>query len=166
MSEPFLGEIRILSFNFPPRGWAHCNGQLLPINQNQALFALLGTQYGGNGQTTFALPDLRGRVPVHIGAGFAQGQTSGQVVTTLTIAQMPAHSHGFNALQADATQRAATGRLPAYAAEEAYSREGGPTPLHAEAVSVAGGGQAHSNMQPYLVVNFAIALQGIFPSRN
>lgn len=166
MAEPFLGEIRIVSFNFPPKGWALCNGQLLPINQNQALFALLGTMYGGNGQTTFALPNLRGRVPVHVGPGLTQGQNVGAETHTLTLTELPAHSHSLGALKADASQRAPSGRLPAFAAEEVYSREGNPTPMNAAAVSTAGGSQPHENRQPFLGLNFVIALQGIFPSRD
>lgn len=166
MAEPFLGEIRIVSFNFAPKGWALCHGQLLPINQNQALFSLLGTQYGGNGQTNFALPNLRGRVPVQVGAGLVQGQIFGAEAHTLSLAELPAHGHSFGALKADASQRSPTGRLPAYAAEEVYSRGGGPLPMNPQAVSVAGGSQPHENRQPYLVLNFVIALQGIFPSRD
>ncbi len=166
MADPFLGEIKIVSFNFPPKGWALCNGQLLPINQNQALFALLGTTYGGNGQTNFALPDLRGRVPVHVGLGLAQGQSVGAETHTLSVAQLPAHSHAFNALRADASQRTPAGRMPAFAAEEVYSREGTLAAMNAAALSVAGGSQPHENRQPFLVLNFVIALQGIFPSRT
>jgi len=166
MADPFLGEIKIVTFNFPPKGWALCNGQFLPINQNQALFALLGTMYGGNGQTTFALPNLRGRVPVHVGPGRVQGQLFGAETHTLSLAELPAHGHSLGALQADASQRAPAGRLPAYAAEEVYAREGNVTQMNAQAVSVAGGSQPHENRQPYLALNFVIALQGIFPSRD
>lgn len=166
MAEQFIGEIKIVSFNFAPRFWAFCNGQLLPINQNQALFSLLGTQYGGNGQTNFALPNLRGRVPVHVGAGFLQGQTFGEETHALTLAELPAHGHSFGALKADASQRGPAGRLPAFAAEEVYAREGNPTPMNASAISAAGGSQPHNNLQPFLVLNFVIALTGIFPSRT
>lgn len=166
MAEQFIGEIKIVSFNFPPKGWAFCNGQLLPINQNQALFSLLGTMYGGNGQTTFALPNLRGRVPIHVGPGLTQGQTVGAETHTLTITELPAHGHSFAALKADASQRTPAGRMPAYAAEEVYSREGNWTAMNAAAMSVAGGSQPHENRQPFLVLNFVIALQGIFPSRD
>ena len=166
MATPFLGELKIVSFSFPPNGWALCNGQFLPINQNQALFALLGTMYGGNGQTIFALPNLRGRVPVHVGPGLTQGQNVGAETHTLTVAELPAHSHSFGALKADASQRAPASRMPAYAAEDVYSREGNPAAMDPAALSVAGGSQPHENRQPYLVLNFVIALQGIFPSRD
>src|ERR687884_674431 len=130
MAEPFLSEIRIMSFNFPPKGWALCNGQLLPINQNQALFALLGTTYGGNGQTNFALPNLRGQVPIHMGNGHTLGEAAGTTAVTV------------------------------------YSQPGALVAISPETVTSVGGSQAHNNMMPYLVLNFIIALQGIFPSRN
>ena len=168
MSEPFLGEIRITAFNFPPRGWAYCNGQVLPIAQNQALFALLGTTYGGNGQTTFALPNLRGRAPMHFGAGFALGQQGGEEAHTLTASEMPAHTHALPAQ----SQPAQDGVAPAGAASFAASgvqpyRSGASQTVAAQsAVGATGGSQAHENRPPFLVVSFCIALQGIFPSRN
>ncbi|HEX8560088.1 MAG TPA: tail fiber protein [Pyrinomonadaceae bacterium] len=166
MSEPFLGEIKIISWNYPPKGWAFCNGQFLPINQNQALFSLLGTMYGGNGQTTFALPDFRGRAPVHVAAGYTQGQAAGQEVHTLTINEMPMHMHWLNVTNNSATATAPDSTVIISAApSNAY---GAATNLVAMAPTVGsvGGSQPHENRQPYLVLNFIIALQGIFPSRN
>jgi microcystin-dependent protein len=171
MPEPFLGEVRMMSFGFPPQGWAPCNGQTLPINQNQALFALLGTMYGGNGQTTFALPNLQGRVPIHVGGGYIQGQAVGEVQHTLTSAEMPAHLHTLVANTEAASQQ--DGNLPGankrLATSTAQSLYGPPTSLVAmntNDIGFAGGGQPHENMQPYLTVMFCIALVGEFPSRN
>ena len=166
MSEPFLGELKIVSFNFPPKGWALCNGQFLPINQNQALFSLLGTMYGGNGQTTFALPDLRGRMPIHVGGGFDnQGQTGGETAHTLTMNEMPQHIHFLNAATADGDTPVATGNMLA-AFNNGYAGASNLTTLLPASISNVGGSQAHENMSPYLVLNYIIALQGIFPSRN
>lgn len=156
----------MVAFNFAPRGWAFCNGQLLPINQNQALFSLLGTTFGGNGQTTFALPNLQGRTPIHVSGAHPLGEAGGEENHTVTMAELPAHAHNLRALQADASLRNPTAALPAYAAEDAYSRAVSPVAMHATGVSGAGGGQPHSNMQPFLTLNFVIALQGIFPSRS
>lgn len=167
MAEPFLGEIRICSFNFPPKGWALCNGQLLPINQNQALFALLGTTYGGNGQTTFALPDLRARTPVHFGNGVQLGEKAGVDAVTLTVAQLPAHSH-LRATSNQATSTTPVGNVLANAPRRGvavFAEPGGATAVMIGAQTV-GGGQAHDNHQPSLVLNFVIALQGIFPSHS
>ena len=167
MSDPFLGEVRMMSFSYPPRGWAGCNGQLLQINQNQALFSLLGTMYGGNGQTTFALPDLRGRMPIHVGAGFTQGQAAGEVNHTLTIQELPQHDH---LMTGDAALGAADPTPSSRLADSAGAQLWGPannlTAMNAGSISQAGGSQPHSNMQPYGVISFCIALQGIFPSRN
>ena len=163
MSEPFLGELKLMSFNFPPKGWALCNGQFLPINQNQALFALLGTTYGGNGQTTFALPDLRGRVAMHRGNGFNQGQRGGEEVHTLVGQEMPAHNHLVNASNA-AGDAADPTMLAQFS--DGYGGPTSLTPLQAATVGNVGGSQPHENRQPYLVLNWCIALQGIFPSRN
>jgi microcystin-dependent protein len=166
MSDPFLGEIKLLSFGFAPRGWALCAGQLLPINQNQALFSLLGTQYGGDGRVTFALPDLRGRVPVHIGGGIVPGQSAGAESVTLTTAQMPSHGHA-RASSLQATSVNASASVPAGQPRRGvarYTNAGAPVVLNG--AGVAGGGQPHPNTQPTLVLNFAIALQGIFPSRD
>ncbi len=165
MSEPFLSEIKIVSFNFAPKGWAMCNGQLMPINQNQALFALIGTTYGGDGQTNFALPNLQGRVPLHRGAGFTRGQQGGEQAHTLSIAELPTHTHG---MQGSATNADAV--LPADNVLAQSSQLYGPaaelTTLHSSSTTLVGGSQAHENMQPYLTLTFCIALQGIFPSPN
>jgi microcystin-dependent protein len=170
MAEPFLAEIRIFSFDFAPKGWADCNGQFMPINQNQALFSLLGTTFGGNGQTTFALPNLRDRVPIHVGNGHDWGQAGGQAAHTLTISEMPGHSHSLRAT-ADAGTSAAPGglalaRRQPRQAGHVYGPAQNLVATHAQAVGNAGGSQAHNNMQPYLTLRFCIALQGIFPSRN
>jgi microcystin-dependent protein len=165
VAEPFLGELRLMSFNFPPKGWAGCNGQLLPINQNQALFSLLGTMYGGNGQTTFALPDLRGRVPIHVGGGFTQGQTAGEEYHALTAAETPAHVHTLSASSVAANQPNPSGALLA-AANNAYAPLSSATTLTPTSITNAGGSQPHENHHPYTVLNWCIALQGIFPSVN
>jgi microcystin-dependent protein len=165
MAEPFLSEIRIMSFVFAPKGWALCNGQLLPINQNQALFSLLGTTFGGDGRVNFALPDLRGRVPIHVGSGHTLGERGGEQAHTLSISEIPTHTHVLSGSSSDGTQPVpATGLLAKAAPANPYA---GPTNLAAmNAASVAnvGGSQAHLNMQPFLTLSFCIALQGIFPS--
>ena len=166
MSTPFLGEVAIMAFNVAPRGWAQCNGQLLPIAQNQALFALLGTMYGGNGQTTFALPNLQGRTPLHIGNGFTQGQQSGEESHTLLTSEMAGHTHVPQGNSGTPNAGSATNNTWASNAANPYSNSAPNVALGATAIDVAGGGQPHFNMQPYLVLNFVIALQGIFPSRN
>lgn len=167
MSEPFLGELRVFSFNFPPKGWAACNGTLMPINQNQALFSLLGTMYGGNGQTTFGLPDLRGRVPIHVGGGFTQGERAGEENHTLTIQEMPQHLH---TLQGSTDTNTATTIPSSHVlgpALNAYApATSGLVSLAPDSVTGTGGSQPHINMQPYTVLNICIALQGIFPSQN
>jgi microcystin-dependent protein len=165
MAEPFIAEIRIMSFGYAPRGWAMCNGQLLPINQNQALFSLLGTMYGGNGQTNFALPDLRGRVPIHIGSGFLQGQNGGEQAHTLTISEMPEHIHLLQASTANGDSANANNTVLA-AAQNLYGPATNLTTLAPNSVTNVGGSQAHLNMQPFLTLTFCIALLGIFPSRN
>ena len=172
MAEPFLGEIRMTGFNFAPLGWALCDGQLLPINQNTALFSLLGTQFGGNGQTNFALPDLRGRVPVHQGQGNglsprSMGEQGGAEAVTLAQNQMPAHTHTIAASSNAATSRDAVGNFPAKEAAgqtEVYATSSDST-MSGAMVGVAGGSQPHDNLQPFLTVNFIIALQGIYPAR-
>ena len=164
MAEPFLSEIRIFSFDFPPKGWAFCNGQLLPINQNQALYALLGITFGGNGQTTFALPNLQGCSPIHAGAGFTLGNKGGESAHTVTQTEMPQHIHFWQSTSADATLAPATGNFLG-AANNVYVGAGNLTTLPPGTIGNTGGSQAHNNMQPYLVLNFNIALQGVFPAR-
>ena len=170
MSEPFLSEIKLVSFNFPPKGWALCNGQLLPINQNQALFALLGTVYGGNGQTNFALPNLRGRVPIHMGSGHTLGEAAGSTSVTINLQTMPQHLHFAqgSTTQADQANVAVSGNGNILAATQGnqYGPAASLTSLIPDSVSNFGGSQPHNNMMPYLVLNFIIALQGIFPSQN
>ena len=167
MSQPFLGEIKIISWNFAPKGWAFCNGQFLPINQNQALFSLLGTMYGGNGQTTFALPDFRGRAPVHVGGSFnVQGQAMGQPFNTLTQSQLPAHIHTAQAFNANGDVAVPTGNVLG-TVNNLYNAAGANmVALNAGTLTSVGGSQPHENRMPLLVLNFIIALQGIFPSRN
>lgn len=167
MANPYLGEVRLMSFNFAPKGWAQCNGQILAINQNQALFALLGTMYGGNGVTTFALPNLQGRTAIHAGAGYVQGQLGGEAAHTLTAAEMPLHNHIVSATSSAATLGAGpNAALPAVAGHAPY-RSGSTVTmaLAPQAVTSLGGSQPHNNLQPYSVINFCIALVGIFPSR-
>ena len=160
-----MGEVKILSFGFAPKGWAQCNGQLMPINQNQALFSLFGTMYGGNGQTTFALPDLRARVPIHMGQGFIQGQNGGEPAHTLTMQEMPAHEHFAWASSANSDTDIPTGNFLG-AANNMYAPAGNLTPLHPTSITNVGGSQAHENEQPYLALNMCVALIGVFPSRN
>jgi len=166
MSEPFLSEIKLVSFNFAPKGWALCNGQFLPINQNQALFSLLGTTYGGNGQTTFALPNLRGRVPISMGSGHTLGEAAGSTAVTVNIQQLPTHLHGLQATNVDANRVAAPGGNFLGPANNLYTAASSLTTMHPTSVTSVGGSQPHNNMMPYLVLNFIIALQGIFPSQN
>ena len=169
MSEPFLAEIKIVGFNFPMRGWAQCDGQLLPISQNQSLFSLLGTNYGGDGRTTFALPDLRGRVPLHEGTGFQLGLKGGAEIHSLNVSEIPAHAHSvaLEVSTGDADSGSPAGRRFAHAEVETYTEAGANDPaLDSSMIGNTGGGQAHENMQPYLTLNFQIALQGLFPSRN
>jgi microcystin-dependent protein len=171
MATPYLSQISLVAFGFAPKGWALCNGQLMPINQNQALFSLLGVQYGGNGQTTFALPDLRGRTPMHVGPNLPLGAVQGSEAVTLTAGQMPQHGHGQRA-----SSDLANANLPANALPAAKPRGGvamygavdgaNTVQMHPASISTSGGGQPHQNMQPYLTMNFVIALAGIFPSPN
>jgi microcystin-dependent protein len=165
MGSPYLSEIRIMSFNFAPKGWALCNGQTLPINQNQALFSLLGTMYGGNGQTTFQLPNLRGRVPIHLGGGFIEGEAAGQESHTLTISELAPHTHQLNASATNADVVTPGGNVLAQSSQ-LYGPPAQLTTLDPSTDGAVGGSQAHPNMQPYLVLNFCICLQGIFPARN
>lgn len=174
MSEPFLAEVRIVGFNFAPRGWALCDGQILPINQNQSLYSLLGTTYGGDGRTTFALPDLRGRVPIHVGASngthHSEGQKGGEETHTLAANEMPQHTHPMQAAQPPGANPAPVpnGKVLAQApaTDPIYGDARNLVSLISSSIVNVGGGQAHNNMQPFLALNFCIALQGLFPSRN
>lgn len=168
MSEPFIGEIRMWGFDWPPRNWARCDGAVMSINQNQTLYALLGTTYGGNGTTTFQLPDLRGRVPIHRSNSYQQGMSSGTEMVNLSLQNLPAHTHAFNAYEGAGDQyyNTGTGLLAKTTGNLTYASATSVTQLSSDTVSSVGGGQAHNNMQPYQVVSFCIALQGLFPPRN
>ena len=173
MAEPFVAEIRIFAGNFAPKGWAACDGQLLPIAQNTALFSLVGTLYGGDGHTTFALPNLDGRAPMHPGAGpgltpRTVGETGGSDTVTLSVAELPLHAHGLRAAAAAGDSGAPGGRLPANTTEDVYLQLGkkAPVAMHGQSLSPAGGGGSHDNLQPYLALTFIIALQGIYPPRG
>lgn len=164
MAEPFLSEIRIMSFVFAPKGWALCNGQLLPINQNQALFSLLGTTFGGDGRVNFALPDLRGRTPIHVGSGHTLGERGGEQAHTLSIAELPTHVHQFNGNQAQGTTDDPTNAFPARTLSNLYGPPTNLIAINTTTITNTGGSQAHLNMQPFLTLSFCIAIQGIFPS--
>jgi microcystin-dependent protein len=169
MSEPFLAEIKIVGFNFAPRGWALCDGQILPINQNQALYSLLGTTYGGDGRTTFALPDFRGRTPIHEGNAHSLGQKSGEETHTLSLMEIPAHTHNLQINNSDGINKktATDNALSKSKYETRFSNvEPANETMNPDSIENTGGGQAHNNMQPSLVLNYCIALQGVFPSRN
>lgn len=169
MGQPYIGEVKLISWNYAPRGWAFCNGALMAINQNQALFVILGTTYGGNGQTTFALPDLRGRAALHMGSGFNTGNVGGEESHTLIKSEMPAHNHFVNASDTQGNQNTVQGNILAREVGNPYGGyPAGPsiTTLAPDTITNTGGSQPHENRQPYLVINFIIALQGIFPSRN
>ncbi len=165
MAEPFLSEIRIMSFIFAPKGWALCNGQLLPINQNQALFSLLGTTFGGDGRVNFALPDLRGKTPIHVGSGHTLGEKGGEQAHTLAMSEMPTHIHMMNASTANGNTVQVSNNVLA-SALNVYRPADQLTTLNPASVANTGGSQAHLNMQPFLTLSFCIALQGIFPSPN
>jgi microcystin-dependent protein len=173
MSEPFLGQLTMFGFNFPPRGWAFCDGQILPINQNQSLYSLLGTTYGGDGRTSFALPDLRGRAPMHEGTapGGGQshnlGQKTGSETVPLTNAETPAHTHAAMAKSSGGDNpNPGTRVLAGSAPSEVYHDPASLSDLQSGTIANAGGNQGHENMQPYLTISFGIALTGLFPSRN
>lgn len=171
MSQPYIGEIRMVGFNFAPIGWAQCDGSLLPISQNEVLFAVLGTTYGGDGQSTFALPDMRGRIPVHQGSGpglspRVVGQTFGSESVTLLASQMPAHGHALAAASGGVRSAAASGALLASGESDAWTRAAADGQMAGNALALAGGSQPHENMQPFACVNFIIALWGIFPTSN
>src|SRR5689334_22642566 len=164
MSEPFLGEIKIVSFNFPPRGWAFCNGQLLPINQNQALFSILGTTYGGDGRTTFALPNLQGDTPLHVGNGFALGERGGEEAHTLTTSEIAQHTHPAVGSSNTADQSSPANNYWAVSGTYTIYAGSANESMAPQTVTSVGGSQPHQNLSPYLVLNFVIALVGIFPS--
>lgn len=168
MAEPFLSEIRIMSFGFPPKGWALCDGQLLPINQNQALFSLLGTTYGGDGRVNFGLPNLQGRAPIHMGSGHSLGERGGEQAHTVSISELPTHVHTANASTSTASTSNPTSSvmLSQSTGSFIYGPPTNLTAMAANAITNTGGSQAHLNMQPFLVLNFSIALQGIFPSQT
>jgi microcystin-dependent protein len=172
MADPFVAEIRIFPFNFAPKGWAWCDGQLLPLSQNTALFSLLGTTYGGNGKSNFALPDLQGRAPMHPGQGpglslHDLGETGGSQTVTLLESEIPSHSHALTASRADGIEGGPTGQLLATGiGVAAYAAPGATTQLDPSALATSGGDQPHNNMQPYLTFYFCIALQGVFPPRS
>lgn len=165
MAEPFLSEIRMFSFVFAPKGWALTNGQLLPINQNQALFSLLGTNFGGDGRVNFALPDLRARVPIHVGNGFTLGQRGGESAHTLTLAELPSHTHSLSGSVKDGDSSAPGNALLA-PFNNGYGEPVSINGIAEQSVGNTGGSQAHLNMQPFLTLSYCIALQGIFPSPN
>jgi len=165
MSEPFLAEIRMIGFTFAPRGWALCDGQILPINQNQSLYSLLGTTYGGDGRTSFALPDLRGRAPLHADAGYPLGDKGGAENVALDASEMPEHTHAYHATCNDVATDDPNDAKFAPTAWRSYRASGERTAMSPDAVAETGGDAAHNNMQPYLALNFAIALTGLFPSR-
>jgi len=169
MAEPFLGEVRLFSFQFAPKGWALCNGQLLPINQNQALFSLLGTTFGGNGQVNFALPDLRARTPIHVGSGHTLGERGGEQAHTLSVSEIPTHAHVAQGSSATANAPGPTNNLlaaPVSAVGLIYGAASGLVAMSPQSIANTGGSQAHLNMQPFLTLSFGIALQGFFPSPN
>jgi microcystin-dependent protein len=165
MAQPYVGEIRMFAGNFAPAGWMFCEGQLLPISENETLFNLIGTTYGGDGESTFALPDLRGRVPIHQGNAFVLAETGGAEEITLTVSQLPAHSHLLLGSAVNGSQASPTGNLLAHSTVMTpYAPETPIQPMAANSISSVGGNQPHTNLQPYLCVDFIISLFGIFPS--
>jgi microcystin-dependent protein len=169
MAQPYVGEIRMFAGNFAPAGWMFCAGQLLPISENETLFQLIGTTYGGDGQSTFALPDLRGRIPLHFGNGFTLAETGGAETVTLTVSQIPAHSHPFLGTNNSATTAEPGNQTPGVTQSATITAYGTDNPLVALtpiAIGSDGGSQPHNNFQPYLCVDFIISLFGIFPTPN
>ena len=166
MAEPFLSEIRIMSFGFAPKGWALCNGQLLPINQNQALFSLLGTTFGGDGRVNFALPNYQTRAPIHVGGSHILGAAGGEQAHTLSISEIPTHVHVAQGSSNQGSSQTGSGNVLGVVAGRLYSDPVNATTLQASTIASTGGSQAHTNMQPFLTLSFCIALQGIFPSPN
>lgn len=164
MAQPYVGEIRMFAGNFAPAGWMFCEGQLLPISENETLFQLIGTTYGGDGQSTFALPDLRGRIPIHQGNGFILAETGGAEEITLTVNQIAAHSHPLLASSDPAASRAPLNSVLGRGAADTYASEFTPQQLSPQSIAPVGGSQPHTNFQPYLCINFIISLFGIFPS--
>lgn len=164
MAQPYVGEVRMFAGNFAPAGWMFCEGQLLPISENEILFQLIGTTYGGDGQSTFALPDMRGRLPIHQGDGFILAETGGAETATLTQSQIPSHSHAFQSSAQAAGERLPSDAVLAQALSNIYINDAPSVALHAATIGPTGGSQPHSNLQPYLCVNFIISLFGIFPS--
>lgn len=164
MAQPYVGEIRMFAGNFAPAGWMFCEGQLLPISENETLFQLIGITYGGDGQSTFALPDMRGRIPIHQGNGFLLAETGGVEAVTLTVSQIPIHTHPLLGSRDPASSRSAVGQIFGRASAEAYASEWTPQVLASQAVAPVGGSQPHTNFQPYLCISFIISLFGIFPS--
>jgi microcystin-dependent protein len=166
MAQPYVGEIRMFAGNFAPAGWMFCEGQLLPISENETLFQLIGTTYGGDGQSTFALPDLRGRVPLHFGSGVSLAETGGAEQVTLTVSQIPSHAHAMLASTDIPTNSSPANTVPGQAAAKIY-RAGSPTGvLNPASMGTTGGSQPHVNFQPYLCISFIISLFGIFPSQS
>lgn len=167
MSQPFLAEVKIVGFNFPPRGWAFCDGQILPINQNQSLYSLLGTIYGGDGRTSFALPGLRGRTPIHVSGGHPQGQKSGEETHQLSTGEMPSHDHVLQAsTEVGNSPIVQPGAALAASQNPIYAADSNLADMNAASVTTVGSNQSHDNMMPWIALNFCIALTGTFPSRN
>lgn len=166
MAQPYIGEIRMFAGNFAPMGWMFCEGQVLPISENETLFTLIGTTYGGDGQETFNLPDLRGRLPLHQGNGFTLAETGGAEDVTLTTPQIPTHNHPLIATSGAANSTDPTGRLAAKPSKNLYRNGPGAVPMFAQAIGPTGGSQPHTNLQPYLCINFIISLFGIFPQQS
>jgi microcystin-dependent protein len=168
MGTPFLAEIRIMSFNFPPQGWAMCDGQLLPINQNEALFELLGTTYGGDGKVNFGLPNLQGRTPIHVGTGHSLGERGGEQSHTLSISELPSHTHGVVAASVPATSNVPSNErmISQSTGANLYAKASNVQAMAPQTIASVGGSQAHPNMQPYLTLNFCISLQGLFPPQR